>query len=157
MEGIHGLNERLTASIPYNQKVKIYVSALNQLNIDDHNRIPTTDTRKLRRMVRDHKYRGYSAEETLLRWADVRLGEDKNIFPFQEEADFMFNSGLTYELGVLKHHAMALLTGVSSYSPAHTEAHRLIRLLEFIKEIPDSLVPLNSILREFTNGSLFRY
>ncbi|HNW99893.1 MAG TPA: nucleoside kinase [Candidatus Cloacimonadota bacterium] len=157
MEGIHGLNEKLTASIPYNQKVKIYVSALNQLNIDDHNRIPTTDCRKLRRLVRDYKYRGYSAEETLMRWASVREGEDKNIFPFQEEADFMFNSSLTYELGVLKRHAMTLLTSVSKYSPAHTEAHRLMRMLDFVKEIPDNQVPLNSILREFTNGSLFRY
>ncbi len=157
MEGIHGLNEKLTSSIPFNQKVKIYVSALNQLNIDDHNRIPTTDCRKLRRMIRDYKYRGYAAEETLMRWSSVRDGEDKNIFPFQEEADFMFNSSLTYELGVLKHHAMSLLASVSKYSPAHTEAHRLMKILDFVKEIPDNQVPLNSILREFTDGSLFRY
>lgn len=157
MEGIHGLNEKLTSSVPFNQKVKIYVSALNQLNIDDHNRIPTTDCRKIRRMVRDYKYRGYAAEETLLRWPSVREGEDRNIFPFQEEADFIFNSGLTYELSVLKKHAAKLLASVSPFSPVYTEARRLLHILSHTKDIQDTGVPLNSILREFIGSSAFRY
>jgi uridine kinase len=157
MEGIHGLNELLTAAIPAKYKVKIYVSALNQLNIDNHNRIPTTDCRLIRRMVRDNQYRGYSAEETLSRWQDVREGEDKNIFPYQENADFMFNSSLTYELGVLKKHAWKMLRRISVKSPVYLEAHRLEMLLNYIRDIPDTLVPYNSIIREFTNGSIFRY
>ncbi len=157
MEGIHGLNEQLTSEIPAKNKVKIYVSALNQLNIDNHNRIPTTDCRLVRRMVRDNRYRGYSAEETLTRWIDVREGEEKNIFPFQENADFMFNSSLTYELGVLKKYAWKMLQKITVKSPVYTEAHRLLSLLDYIKDIPDNLVPYNSIIREFTNGSIFRY
>ncbi len=156
MEGIHGINDRLTASIPKENKVKIYISALNQLNIDDHNRIPTTDCRKLRRMVRDKLYRGYSAEETLERWQDVRDGEDKNIFPFQENADFMFNSSLTYELAVLKKYAVKLLRDVPAQSPVFTEAQRLLELLSFVKDIPEELVPANSLLKEFISGSIFR-
>jgi uridine kinase len=157
MEGIHGLNELLTSAIPAKFKVKIYVSALNQLNIDNHNRIPTTDCRLIRRMVRDNRYRGYSAEETLTRWKDVRDGEEKNIFPFQENADFMFNSTLTYELGVLKKYAWKMLQKISNKSAVYTEAHRLQTLLNYIKDIPDAMVPYNSIIREFTNGSIFRY
>ncbi len=157
MEGIHGLNDVLTSSVPAKHKVKIYVSALNQLNIDNHNRIPTTDCRLIRRMVRDYRYRGYSAEETLLRWPDVREGEERNIFPFQENADIMFNSSLTYELGVFRKYAWKMLQKISSKSPVYTEAHRLLSLLSFIKDIPDTLVPYNSIIREFTNGSIFQY
>ncbi|MDY0151113.1 MAG: nucleoside kinase [Candidatus Cloacimonas sp.] len=157
MEGIHGLNETLTASVPDNKKVKIYISALNQLNIDNHNRIPTTDCRLLRRIIRDHQYRGYSAEETITRWRDVREGEEKNIFPYQENADYMFNSSLTYELGVLRKHAWKLLHNVSPSSSAFMEAQRLLHLISHSKDISDALVPYNSIIREFTNGSIFRY
>ncbi len=157
IEGIHGLNEQLTASIPAANKVKIYISALNQLNIDNHNRIPTTDCRLIRRIVRDYQYRGYTAEETITRWRDVRDGEEVNIFPYQENADFMFNSSLTYELGVLKKHAWKLLLSVSKTSTAYMESRRLLSLLSHIYDIPDALVPYNSIIREFTNGSIFRY
>jgi len=157
MEGIHGLNDLLTSDIPAENKVKIYVSALNQLNIDNHNRIPTTDCRLIRRMVRDNRYRGYSAEETLLRWSDVRDGEEKNIFPFQENADLMFNSSLTYELGVFKKYAWKMLLKIGPKSHIYTEAQRLLALLYYIKDIPENLVPYNSIIREFTNGSIFQY
>jgi len=157
MEGIHGLNDQLTAAIPENRKTKIYVSALNQLNIDNHNRIPTTDCRLLRRIIRDHQYRGYSAMETIIRWPDVREGEEKNIFPYQENADYMFNSNLTYELGILRKHAWKLLLTVPRSSSGYTEAQRLLVLLSYVKDIPDALVPYNSIIREFTNGSIFRY
>ncbi|MCB5248602.1 MAG: nucleoside kinase [Candidatus Cloacimonadales bacterium] len=157
MEGIHGLNNDLTSSIPEHRKARIYISALNQLNIDNHNRIPTTDCRLLRRIIRDHQYRGYSAEETIRRWPDVREGEEKNIFPFQENADYMFNSSLTYELGVLKKHAWKELLNVPSTSSAYTESRRLLRLLSHSKDIDDAQVPHNSIIREFTNGSVFRY
>ena len=157
MEGIHGLNDELTASVPFNQKVKIYVSALNNLNIDAHNRIPTTDSRKIRRMVRDHNFRGHTAEQTLVMWSSVRDGEDRNIFPFQENSDFMFNSILTYELCVLKKYAMPLLQSVTSYCPQYLEAQRLIRLLDHLYNIQDDIVPSNSILREFIGGSVFNY
>lgn len=157
MEGIHGLNEALTATIPENRKARIYISALNQLNIDNHNRIPTTDCRLLRRLVRDHRYRGYSAEETMVRWIDVRQGEELNIFPFQENADYMFNSSLTYELGVLKKHAWKILRHVPLTSSAYTESRRLLRLLSYCDDIEDAQVPYNSIIREFTNGSIFKY
>ncbi len=157
MEGIHGLNDILTADIPAKNKVKIYVSALNQLNIDNHNRVPTTDCRLIRRMVRDYRYRGYTAEETLLRWRDVREGEEKNIFPFQENADIMFNSSLTYELGVFKKYAWKMLQKIAPKSPVYTETQRLLTLLYYIKDIPETLVPYNSIIREFTNGSIFQY
>lgn len=157
MEGIHGLNDLLTSSIAAQHKVKIYVSALNQLNIDDHNRIPTTDCRLLRRIVRDNQYRGYSATATIQRWQDVRDGEIQNIFPFQENADYMFNSSLTYELGILKKHAWKILHQVSRNSSAYMEANRLLILLSHVRDIPDALVPYNSIIREFTNGSIFRY
>lgn len=157
MEGIHGLNDTLTSEVPANRKVRVYISALNQLNVDNHNRIPTTDCRLLRRIIRDHQYRGYSAEETLSRWKDVREGEEKNIFPYQENADYMFNSSLTYELGVLRKHAWKLLHNVSPVTPSYMEAQRLIHLLSHVKDISDALVPYNSIIREFTNGSIFRY
>lgn len=155
LEGIHGLNPELTAQISDDIKVKIYVTALNQLNIDNHNRIPTTDCRKIRRSVRDHYYRGYSANETLSRWQSVRDGENRNIFPFQENSDYIFNSGLTYELGCLKRHAFKEFKKIPESSPNYTEAQRLLVLLSFIKDIPEKLVPTNSILREFIGGSVF--
>ncbi len=157
LEGIHGLNDKLTSSIPFNQKIKIYVSALNNLNIDSHNRIPTTDSRKIRRIIRDHKFRGHPAEQTLEMWESIREGENKNIFPFQENADFMFNSILTYELAVLKKYAMPLLQSVSTYCSEYMEAKRLIRLFDHIYNIQDDLVPTNSILKEFIGGSIFQY
>lgn len=157
IEGIHGLNDDLTAAVPFNQKIKVYVSALNNLNVDAHNRIPTTDSRKIRRIVRDHFFRNHSAEQTLNMWDSIRAGEDKNIYPFQENADFMFNSILTYELCVLKKYATPLLYGVSKYCCQFTEAQRLIRLLDHISNIQDSDVPSNSILREFIGGSIFNY
>ena len=157
MEGIHGLNDKLTSSVPFNQKLKIYVSALNNLNIDAHNRIPTTDSREIRRMIRDHNYRGHTAEETLEMWDSVREGEDKNIFPFQENADIMFNSILTYELGILKKYVMPLLQSVSNYCPEYMEAERLMNLMDHVYNIQDDLVPSNSILREFIGGSIYQY
>ena len=155
IEGIHGLNEQLTFSIPADNKVKIYISALYQLNIDYHNRIPTTDCRRIRRIVRDAQYRGYTAEETLLRWEAIRKGENTNIFPFQEEADFMFNSSLTYEIGVLKKHIMTMLRSIGYKSPVYNEAQNLIYLAEHFLDIKDELVPSNSILREFLTDSIF--
>lgn len=157
LEGIHGLNDELTSSVPFNQKMKIYVSALNNLNIDAHNRIPTTDSRKVRRLVRDNNFRGHSAEQTLMMWDSIREGEDRNIFPFQENADFMFNSILTYELCVLKKYVKPLLKTITNYSPYYLEAQRLLRLLGHVYNIEDSLVPSNSILREFIGGSIFSY
>lgn len=157
MEGIHGINDMLTASIPAENKIKIYISALNQLNIDYHNRIATTDCRKIRRIARDFRYRGYSAEDTLSRFDSVRVGEDKNIFPYQETVDFMFNSSLTYELGILKKHVMPQLRIINSHSGAYSDAQHLISLLDHIKDIQDDLVPSNSLLREFTYGSVFKY
>ncbi len=157
MEGIHGLNDVLSLSVPFNQKLRIYVSALNNLNIDAHNRIPTTDSRKIRRLVRDYNYRGHSGEQTLEMWDSVREGEDKNIFPFQENADFMFNSILTYELGVLKKYILPILHSITEYSPQYSEALRLWKIVEHIYNIPDDIVPSNSILREFIGGSIFNY
>jgi uridine kinase len=156
-EGIHGLNDELTSSVPFNHKMKIYVSALNNLNIDAHNRIPTTDSRKIRRLVRDNNFRGHSAEQTLAMWDSIREGEDRNIFPFQENADFMFNSTLTYELCVLKKYVKPLLKTITNYSPYYLEARRLLWLLSHVYNIEDSLVPSNSILREFIGGSIFNY
>lgn len=157
IEGIHGLNDQLTFSVPFNQKLKIYVSALNNLNIDSHNRIATRDSRKIRRIIRDYNYRGYSVEQTLERWDSVREGEDKNIFPFQESADFMFNSILTYELSVLKKYLMPLLEEVGNHHPQYIETKRLINLFDHVYNIQDSYVPSNSILREFIGGSIFKY
>ncbi len=157
MEGIHGLNDELTKAVPFNQKVKIYVSALNNLNIDSHNRIPTTDSRKVRRIIRDFNFRGHSAEQTLKMWDNVREGEDSNIFPFQENADFMFNSILTYELAVLKKHIVPILKEISGYSPFYREAQRLLKMLYHIGIIQDEAVPSNSIIREFISGSSFKY
>jgi uridine kinase len=158
IEGIHGLNERLTSSIPRNKKFKIYVSALTQLGIDDINRIPTTDTRLIRRIVRDNQSRGHSALRTIEMWPSVRRGETRNIFPFQEEADYMFSSALVYELAVLKTHAEQLLMQISDDHPQNTESKRLLKFLEyFLPVINVEYIPRNSIIREFIGGSIFDY
>lgn len=157
LEGIHGLNEELTKRIPHERKRKIYVSALTQLTIDDSNRIPTTDTRLLRRIVRDRKYRGYRAIETIRRWPSVIRGEAKNIFPFQETADWMFNTALLYEMAVLKLHARRALEEVSPEETEAQEAHRLLDFLDLFLEVDGDAVPPTSILREFIGGSSFHY
>lgn len=155
-EGIHGLNEILTSKIASKNKFKIYISALTQLNIDNHNRIPTTDVRMLRRIVRDYRTRGKSAEMTLLGWPSLRRGEDKNIFPFQEEADIMFNSTLVYELGALKKYAEPLLKEINNRSKAYSEASRLLNFLEYFLPVEECEIPQNSIIREFVGGSCFK-
>ncbi len=150
VEGIHGLNVRVAEGIPHENKVKIYINALTQLAIDQHNRIPTTDARLIRRLVRDSQFRSHNAVETLRMWAAVLHGEEGNIFPFGEEADLMFNSALLYEQSVLKKHAIPLLRAVPPDQPEYSEARRLIRLLGFFYEAPDDIeIPYNSILREF--------
>ena len=156
IEGIHGLNEKLTEGIPADQKFKIYISALTQLNIDEYNRIPTTDTRLIRRIVRDSKYRGHSALQTLRQWASVRRGEEKNIFPFQEEADVMFNSALVYELAVLKKYVEPLLHEITDQHAEYSEAKRLLKFLSYFIPIDDEhIIPQTSIIREFIGGSCF--
>ena len=155
VEGIHALNPLLTDQIEEKNKFKIYVSALTQLNLDNHNRIATTDVRKIRRIVRDFLSRGYGAEDTLLMWPSIKRGERKNIFVFQEEADVMFNSTLVYELCVLKPYALRELNKIKPESPVYNEAVRLISFLSFFKEIKFEDVPENSLLREFIGGSCF--
>lgn len=155
IEGIHGLNERLTQSIPREQKVKIYISALTQLSIDNHNRIPTTDTRLIRRIVRDSQFRSHDALVSLRIWPSVRRGEEKNIFPFQEEADIMFNSALIYELAILKRYAEPLLQQVGPENPEYSEARRLLQFLAYFAPSGEEDVPPNSILREFIGQSCF--
>ncbi len=155
IEGIHGLNERLTTAVPHQHKVKIYISALTQLSIDNHNRIPTTDTRLIRRIVRDNQFRSHDAVKTLSMWPSVRRGEERNIFPFQEDADIMFNSALIYELGVLKKYAEPLLSQITPEQAEFSEAKRLLKFLTFFENIEDDDIPLNSILREFTGQSCF--
>ncbi|MGI6188376.1 MAG: nucleoside kinase [Clostridiales bacterium] len=155
IEGIHGLNEELTAMIPKRNKYKIYISALTQLNIDDHNRIPTTDGRLIRRIVRDYQFRGASVEDTLGMWPSVRRGEEKFMFPFQEQADIMFNSALAYELAVLKPYIEPLLDAVSCDSPYYMEANRLKKFMKYILKLDAAEVPNTSILREFIGGSCF--
>lgn len=158
VEGIHGLNERLTSSIDRSHKFKIYVSALTQLNLDAHNRITTTDTRLLRRIVRDYKFRGHSALDTLRMWPSVRRGEEKYIFPFQEEADAMFNSAIVYELAVLKIFAEQLLVQILPDEPEYSEALRLTKLLDYFLPITNvEDIPRSSILREFVGRSVFKY
>lgn len=156
IEGIHGLNGRLTEAIPKIQKYKVYVSALTQLNIDNHNRIPTTDNRLLRRIVRDNLYRNHDALSTIRLWPSVRRGEQKNIFPFQEEADIMFNSASSYELSVLKMYAEPLLQKILNTEREYSEAKRLLKLLGYCLPFPSDDVPANSILREFIGNSCFR-
>ena len=157
IEGIHGLNEELTHAVPAESKFKIYASALTQLSIDDYNRISTTDTRLLRRMVRDAQFRGYSARETISRWPSVKRGEARNIFPFQEEADAMFNSAIVYEIAALRPFAEPLLLQITKDMPEYLEAHRLHRVLRLFTPFPPDDVPKNSILREFIGGSWFNY
>ena len=154
LEGIHGLNPILTSSIHDEDKFKIYISALTQINLDDYNRIPTTDLRLIRRMVRDHNFRGYSAKHTIMNWDSVRRGEKKNIFPYQEEADIIFNSACVYELAVLKKYAKPLLEEIKSDDEAYIEANRLLKFLQYFIELEDtSDIPSTSILREFIGGS----
>ncbi|WP_027702710.1 nucleoside kinase [Metaclostridioides mangenotii] len=154
LEGIHGLNPMLTESIDDDEKFKIYLSALTQLNLDNHNRIPTTDLRLIRRIVRDHNFRGYSAEKTILQWESVRRGEKKNIFPYQEEADIIFNSTCVYELSILKGFVKPLLEEIETSSEAYIESNRLLNFLQYFVELEDiSDIPSTSILREFIGGS----
>ncbi|HOJ10465.1 MAG TPA: nucleoside kinase [Clostridiales bacterium] len=156
IEGIHGLNEKLTPSVPRENKFKIYISAITSMNIDDHNRVPTTDTRLLRRIVRDNQFRGSSAVDTIKRWPSVRRGEEKNIFPFQEEADVMFNSAFRYEHGVMKIFAEPILAGIDDSCPEYPEAKRLMEFLSYFLPIAEhDEIPNNSILKEFIGGSCF--
>ncbi len=156
IEGIHGLNEKLTAQISADQKFKIYISALTQLNIDEHNRIPTTDTRLIRRIVRDSKYRGHTALTTLRLWNSVRRGEEKNIFPFQESADAVFNSAIVYELSVFRKYAEPLLLQIPPSEPEFAEATRLLKFLSYFKSIEnDKFIPQTALIREFIGGSCF--
>ena len=155
IEGIHCLNDALSYSLPAENKFKIYVSALTQMNIDEHNRIPTTDGRLIRRMVRDARTRGASAQKTISMWPSVRRGEDENIFPYQESADVVFNSALIYELAVLKQYAEPLLFGIRPEDSEYLEAKRLLKFLNYFQGIDSNLIPGNSILREFIGGSFF--
>lgn len=155
IEGIHGLNEKLTSRLPKENKFKIYISALTQLNIDSQNNLSTTDARLIRRMVRDSRTRNTTAQETLARWASVRRGEEKNIFPFQEEADVMFNSALIYELAVLKCYAEPLLFSLDITCPEFEEAKRLLKILDYVLPVPGENIGHNSILREFMGGGCF--
>ena len=155
IEGIHCLNPKMTESLPDENKFRIYISALTQLNIDEHNRIPTTDGRLLRRIVRDARTRGSSARRTIAMWPAVRNGEEINIFPYQEEADVMFNSALIYELAVLKQYVEPLLFGIDKDSPEYVEAKRLLKFLDYFVGIGSEIVPMNSLLREFIGGGCF--
>ncbi|WP_418540891.1 nucleoside kinase [Massilistercora timonensis] len=155
IEGIHCLNPRLTESLPDAHKFKIYISALTQLNVDEHNRIPTTDGRLIRRIVRDARTRGASAQRTIRMWPSVRRGEERNIFPYQEEADVMFNSALIYELAVLKPYVERLLFGIDRDCPEYVEAKRLLKFMDYFVGIGSEMVPMNSLLREFIGGGCF--
>ena len=155
IEGLHTLNDDLTKNIPKNKKFKIYISPLSYLNLDDDNRISQTDIRLLRRMARDYRTRGYSPSHTLSTWDDVRRGEQKYIFPYQDEADVIFNSFLAYELGVMKPYVEPLLFSVPQSDPNYDTAVRLLKLLKFILPMPSNDVPAISILREFIGGSYF--
>lgn len=156
IEGIHGLNDRLSYSLPRESKFKIYISALTQLNIDEHNRIPTTDTRLFRRMVRDARTRGTAAKDTIAMWSSVRRGEEEYIFPFQEDADIMFNSASIYELAVLKQYAEPILFGIDRECEEYIEAKRLLKFLDYFIGVTTEDIPKNSIVREFIGGSCFR-
>ena len=157
IEGIHALNPELSQEIPDEMKFRIYVSTLTTISLDNHNRLTTTDTRLLRRIVRDFKFRNYDARETISRWPSVRRGEEKWIFPYQEYADVMFNSALLFELSVLRKHAEPILSDVPQYCEQYTEAHRLLKLLKYFAPIYDYEIPPTSLLREFLGGSSFRY
>lgn len=156
IEGIHCLNDAMSYNLPAENKFKIYISALTMLNVDEHNRIPTTDGRLIRRMVRDARTRGASAKKTIDMWASVRRGEEENIFPYQESADVVFNSALIYELAVLKQYAEPLLFGIDQTEPEYMEAKRLLKFLDYFVGVDSNLIPNNSILREFIGGSCFR-
>lgn len=156
IEGIHCLNDRLSYALPKESKFRIYISALTQLNIDEHNRIPTTDGRLLRRMIRDARTRGSSAQDTIRMWDSVRRGEERNIFPFQESADVMFNSALLYELAVLKQYAEPLLFGIPQDAPEYAEAKRLLKFLDYFLGVGSENIPHNSMIREFIGGSCFK-
>lgn len=155
IEGIHGLNDRLSYTLPVETKFKIYISALTQIKVDEHNAIPTTDGRLIRRIVRDARTRGNSAERTIQMWQSVRRGEERNIFPFQEQADVMFNSALIYELAVLKVYAEPLLFAIAQDSPQHVQAKRLLKFLDYFLPVPSEDIHRNSIIREFIGGSCF--
>lgn len=155
IEGIHGLDDRLTASLPEESKFRIYISALTQLNIDEHNRIPTTDGRLIRRIVRDQRTRGTSAKNTIAMWDSVRRGEENYIFPYQESADVMFNSALIYELAVLKIYAQPMLFSVREDTPQYAEAKRLLKFLDYFLPVPPDDIPKNSLIREFIGGGTF--
>lgn len=157
IEGIHALNPALTPHIPNENKYKVYVSALTTILLDNHNYIPTTDNRLLRRIIRDYKYRNYSPEETIARWPSVRAGEEKWIFPYQENADAMFNSALLFELAVLKDYVEPVLRKVPNRCPEYSEAHRLLRFLNYFVSVQDKELPPTSLLREFLGGSSFQY
>ena len=157
VEGIHALNPELTADIPNEQVFRVYASALTTILLDNHNYIPTTDNRLLRRIIRDHKYRAVSAQETIRRWPSVRAGENKWIFPYQENADAMFNSAMLFELAVIKSQAEPLLEQVPENCQEHAEAYRLLKFLRYIKPIPETQIPPTSLLREFLGGSSFEY
>jgi uridine kinase len=157
VEGIHGMNPNLIPHIKPENTFKIFLSALTQISIDDQNHISTTDNRMIRRMIRDSKYRGYTAQDTIRRWPSVRAGEDKNIFPYQENADVMFNSALIYELAVLKKYAEPLLKSVTESQPEFSESNRLLKFLSYFKTIDDLEIPPTSVIREFLGGSSFTY
>ena len=157
VEGIHALNPELTAQIPNEQIFRVYASALTTILLDNHNYIPTTDNRLLRRIIRDHKYRGVSAKETIHRWPSVRAGENRWIFPYQENADAMFNTAMLFELAVIKSQAEPLLQQVPENCEEHAEAYRLLKFLRYIKPIPETQIPPTSLLREFLGGSSFEY
>ena len=157
LEGIHALNPELTAQIPEEQKYRVYASALTTILLDNHNYIPTTDNRLLRRIIRDHKYRGVSAQETIRRWPSVRRGENRWIFPYQENADAMFNTAMLFELAVIRGQALPLLEQVPETCPEYAEAYRLMKFLRYIKPIPEDQIPPTSLLREFLGGSSFEY
>lgn len=157
VEGIHALNPELTAQIPKKQKFHVYISALTSILLDDHNYIPTTDNRLLRRIIRDHKYRGVSAQETIRRWPSVRAGETKWVFPYQENADVMFNTAMLYELAVIQEQAAPLLEQVPENCVEYSEAYRLRKFLSYITPIPNRALPPTSLIREFLGGSSFRY
>ena len=157
VEGIHALNPELTSQIPNEQIFRVYASALTTILLDNHNYIPTTDNRLLRRIIRDHKYRAVTAQETIRRWPSVRAGENKWIFPYQENADAMFNSAMLFELAVIKSQAEPLLEQVPENCPEHAEAYRLLKFLRYIRPIPETQIPPTSLLREFLGGSSFEY
>ena len=157
IEGIHCLNDKLTSTIDKKNKYKVYISALTVLNLDRFNRISTTDTRLIRRIVRDHQFRGYDAKHTIATWNKVNDGEEKNIFPFQEQANVIFNTSLIYELCALKPIVMPLLEEITNKDLEYAEAQRLINMLKYFEEVPKEYVPANSLLKEFLGGGYFKY